>query len=585
MPLNLSFLPFLNRVEKSVLAAVEEEVEWFCLPAGQVLFEEGDDADAFYLVRSGALAAFRNGALNRPDLIGYIRAGEPVGEMSLLDETPHSASVYAMRDSELVRLPKASFDRLTRKHASLMRELARMMLARMRGHERHSGSDPKVFALISTSPTIDLNFRAGELTEALARLGVSAVVCGEECAEWSGQRLDALELDYDIVLLAARMGDHKWARRAMGRADRMWLFARADAHPSVPLLPEDPSPAAKLKLLDVVLLHFGGVSAVVRPQEWADAAEAGRLFHWRQEHIQADAEHLARTIAGRSVGLVVSGGGARAYAHIGAVRALRESGIPLDFLGGSSMGAIIAAGVGMGWSDDELEWRIRKTFVESSPLDDWILPVVSLARGHKVDARLKEHFGETEIADLSRPFFCLSSNLANGKPYVHRGGSVRKALRASIAIPGLLPPVVEGGNILVDGAVFTNFPAREMKAFHRGAVIGVDVTRAEGLNPKDFENPPSFFSWVRQNGLHSPPPIASLLMRAATMGVADHHDVGRDATDLLVLPETNVEIRDWARFDDVVEAGYETTMKELAKSKSRLKRRLGIAEVHDVAAQ
>ena len=168
---------------------------------------------------------------------------------------------------------------------------------------------------------------------------------------------------------------------------------------------------------------------------------------------------------------------------------------------------------------------------------------------------------------------------------MHRRGRVRDALRASIAIPGLLPPVVQNGDILVDGAVFTNFPAREMKAFHRGAVVGVDVTRAEGLNPDDFKNPPSFFGWVRHNGLHSLPPIASLLMRAATLGVADHHNVGRDATDLLVLPETDVEIRDWERFDDVVEAGYEATMKELSTSKAKLKRKLGIAEMRDVAAQ
>ena len=576
MPLNLSFLPFLNRVEKTVLDAVEDEVEWFCLPAGQILFKEGDDADAFYLVRSGALAAFREGALGQPDLLGYIRAGEPVGEMSLLDESPHSASVYALRDTELVRLPKSSFDRLTRKHASLMRELARMMLARMRGHEKRTGSDPKVFALVSTSPSIDLDYRAGELKEALARLGCTTIICGEECADWSGQKLDALEVEFDIVLLTARMGDPTWARRAMGRADRMWLFARADAHPSIPLLPEDPSPAAKLKLLDVVLLHFGGVSPVVRPQVWADAAESSRLFHWRQDHAREDAERLARTLAGRSVGLVVSGGGARAYAHIGAIRALREAGIPLDFVGGSSMGAIIMAGVGLEWSDDELQARIRQTFVTSNPLDDWILPVVSLAKGKKVDARLKEHFGETEIADLARPFFCLSSNLANGKAYAHRGGKLRDALRASIAIPGLLPPVVTDGKILVDGAVFTNFPAREMQAFHRGAVVGVDVTRAEGLNPADFENPPNFFGWVRQNGFHSLPPIASLLMRAATMGVADNHTIGREASDLLVLPETDVEIRDWTRFEDVIEAGYEATQKALTQSKTRLKKRLGV---------
>jgi NTE family protein len=577
MPLNLSFLPFLNRVEKTALHAVEDEVEWFCLPAGKMLFRENDDADAFYLVRSGALAAFRNGALGRPDLIGYIRAGEPVGEMSLLDETPHSASVYALRDSELVRLPKASFDRLTRKHPSLMRELARMMLARLRGHERHSGSEPKVFALISTSPAIDLDFRAGELKESLARLGRSAVICDEECADWSGQRLDALENDYDIVLLTARMGDPAWARRAMGRADRMWLFARADARPSTPLLPDDPSPAAKLKLLDVVLLHFGGVTAASRPKEWTEAADAARLFHWRQDHHAADSDRLARTLCGKSVGLVLSGGGSRAYAHVGAIRALREAGMPIDFIGGASMGSIIAAGVGMGWDDDELQARIHEAFVASSPLDDWSLPVVSLAKGKKVDRRLKRYFGEMDIADLDRPFFCLSSNLATGRTFVHRSGLLRQALRASIAIPGLLPPVVMEGQILVDGAVFTNFPARELQAFHRGAVVGVDVTRAQGLDPADFIDPPNFLGWVRKNGLHKPPPIASLLMRAATVGVADHRDLGREAADFLILPETDVDMREWENFDEVVEAGYEAAQGMLAGAGESIKKKLDIA--------
>lgn len=574
MPLNLSFLPFLNKVEKDALKAVEHEVEWFCLPAGQMLFREGDDADAFYLVRSGALAAFRNGALGRSDLIGYIRAGEPVGEMSLLDETPHSASVYALRDSELVRLPKASFERLTRKHASLMRELARMMLVRLRGYDRATGSEPKVFALVSTSPTIDMNYRATELKESLRRLGKSCFIGDESCSEWSGQRLDAVEADHDIVLLTARMADPAWARRAMGRADRMWVFARADARPSRPLLPDDPSPAAKLKLLDVVLLHLGGIRQAAQPQDWIDASDASRLFHWRQDHARADADRLARTLAGKSVGLIVSGGGARAYAHIGALRALREAGMPIDFVGGASMGAIIAAGIALEWSDAEMGQRIRAAFVDSNPLDDWTLPVVSLAKGHKVDQRLKDHFGDIEIADLKRPFFCLSSNLGNGRPYVHRTGKVREALRASIAIPGLLPPVVDGNNILVDGAVFTNFPAQQMRAFHRGPVVGVDVTRAQGLDPSDFIDPPNFFGWARHHGLKSLPPIASLLMRAATVGVADHRDVGRSAADLLILPETTVDIRDWDHYEEVVRSGYDAATGMMAGLSETMRRRL-----------
>ena len=553
--MNLSFLGFFDDIGKTALKAVEHEVEWFCLPAGQMLFAEGEPSDAFYLLRSGALAAFRDGAMGRPNLLGYIRAGEPVGEMSMLEERPHSASVYAMRDSEIVRLPTASFERIAEQHSSLMRELSKMMLRRLRSGPQRGGSEPRVFALISCSPTIDLEFRAKELQTALARIGVTCAIVGDEATDWQGPKLDAYERDHHVVLLAARLGDSNWARRAMGRADRVWLLARGDARPSVPLLPDDPSPAARLKLLDVVLVHDGGKSPASRPQDWADAAEAARVFHWRQERDD-DLARLARTLAGRSVGLVLSGGGARAYAHIGAVAAFRNAGMQFDFIGGASMGAVIAAGVALEWTQEELVERVREAFVLSNPLGDWQLPVISLARGKRVDDRLKEHFGDIEISDLARPFFCVSSNLSNGRPFVHRRGRLRDALRSTIAIPGILPPVIDGENVLVDGAVFTNFPSEQMKAFHRGVSAGSDVTRARGVNPDDFRDPPSFFGWVRHHGFNELPPIASLLMRSATAGVmVGQHQAFREAVDLLVLPDTETDLRQWKQFDETIESG------------------------------
>jgi len=553
--MNLSFLGFFDDIGKTALKAVEHEVEWFCLPAGHMLFAEGEPSDAFYLLRSGALAAFRDGAMGRPNLLGYIRAGEPVGEMSMLEERPHSASVYAMRDSEIVRLPTASFERIAEQHSSLMRELSKMMLRRLRSGPQRGGSEPRVFALISCSPTIDLEFRAKELQTALARIGVTCAIVGDEATDWQGPKLDAYERDHHVVLLAARLGDSNWARRAMGRADRVWLLARGDARPSVPLLPDDPSPAARLKLLDVVLVHDGGKSPASRPQDWADAAEAARVFHWRQERDD-DLARLARTLAGRSVGLVLSGGGARAYAHIGAVAAFRNAGMQFDFIGGASMGAVIAAGVALEWTQEELVERVREAFVLSNPLGDWQLPVISLARGKRVDDRLKEHFGDIEISDLARPFFCVSSNLSNGRPFVHRRGRLRDALRSTIAIPGILPPVIDGENVLVDGAVFTNFPSEQMKAFHRGVSAGSDVTRARGVNPDDFRDPPSFFGWVRHHGFNELPPIASLLMRSATAGVmVGQHQAFREAVDLLVLPDTETDLRQWKQFDETIESG------------------------------
>jgi NTE family protein len=573
MPLSFSLPGFFNDIGKTALKAVEHEVEWFCLPAGHILYAEGEPSDALYLLRSGALAAFRDGAMGRPNLLGYIRAGEPVGEMSMLEERPHSASVYAMRDSEVVRLPKASFERLAQKHPSLMRELSKMMLQRLRAGPQRQGSEPKVFAVVSCSPTIDVEFRAQELQRALARIGVTSAVIGEEAADWPGPKLDAYEQDHQVVLLMARLGDHNWARRAMGRADRVWLLARGDARPSTPLLPADPSPAARLKLLDVVLVHDGGDRRASQPDEWAQAADAARVFHWRQERPD-DLARLARTLAGRSVGLVLSGGGARAYAHIGAIDAFRKAGMEFDFIGGASMGAIIAAGIALEWTQEELIERVREAFVASNPLGDWRLPVISLARGHRVDERLEKHFGDVDIADLARPFFCVSSNLSNGRPFIHRSGRLRDALRASIAIPGILPPVVEGDRVLVDGAVFTNFPSEQMKAFHRGVSAGVDVTRAQGVNPKDFTDAPNFFGWVRRNGLGELPPIASLLMRSATAGVmVGKHQAYREAVDLLVLPDSDTDLRQWKRFEETIDSGRraaEFAMSELSRDEAEL---------------
>ena len=182
------------------------------------------------------------------------------------------------------------------------------------------------------------------------------------------------------------------------------------------------------------------------------ATGAAGLTHIRRGD-PGDLERLVRRLTGRAVGLVLSGGGARAYAHIGVIRALTERGVPIDFIGGASMGGVIAAGLALGWDLEEMDRRIRLAFVDSSPLDDIAFPMLAMTRGGKVARRLEENFGDVQFADLWRPCFCVSSNLTTGMPQVHRRGLVRAALRASISLPGLLPPATQGQNVLVDGAV------------------------------------------------------------------------------------------------------------------------------------
>jgi NTE family protein len=169
------------------------------------------------------------------------------------------------------------------------------------------------------------------------------------------------------------------------------------------------------------------------------------------------------------------------------------------------------------------------------------------------------------IEDLTVPFFAVSTNLASGAIRVHRSGLLRKALRASISLPGILPPVVEGEHaLLVDGAVLKNFPVDVLKELHRGPIIGVDVARRDGIDPEDFRDPPGFFSWIAAHGWQSPPPIASLLMRAATITVDPWE--GRSGADLLIAPDMgDIDMRDWKRFDEIVTAGYEAAVAALQR--------------------
>jgi NTE family protein len=274
---------------------------------------------------------------------------------------------------------------------------------------------------------------------------------------------------------------------------------------------------------------------------------------------------------------VLSGGGARAYAHIGAIRALRQRGVPIDFVGGVSMGAIIAAGVAMGWDGAEMDERITAAFVSTSPLDDIAFPLLAMTHGTKVTERLALHFGDVQIADLWLPFFSVSSNLTTGAYQVARRGLLRDALRATIALPGILPPAIFNNNVLVDGAVLKNFPADIMRASQLGPIVGIDVTRGRSITADDVARPSSVWRWIFSGEWRKGPPIVSLLMRAATVSSGRDLAASREATDVMVTPDvTGVEIRDWAAYTPAVDAGYKAMIEaldKLAKPVQDLRRR------------
>jgi NTE family protein len=231
------------------------------------------------------------------------------------------------------------------------------------------------------------------------------------------------------------------------------------------------------------------------------------------------------------------------------------------------MGAIVAAGIAMEWDIPELTVRVRDAFVTNKPLSDITFPLIALYKGAKVSTLLQKHFGDIRIEELAKPFFCVSSDLTTGRDHIHRTGMLWRALRATVALPGILPPVTaEGGHLLVDGGVMNNLPIDVMAQEARGPIIAVDVSGEIDLHADDDKyGERSLFSLIKER-MKGSPSIISILMRAGTVGSNLQRKNVRALADFLYEPPLEgIGMRDWKAFERSIEQGYAYTMLEIQK--------------------
>ena len=555
----LASLPLFTGLPKTVIDDAVAELEWISLPGGALLFEAGAPADSVYFVVSGCLGAF--GAAG--ELVGRIAAGESVGEMGLIVARPRVATVRALRDSELARLSSGTFERVLLSHPEAILRLARLSVERLleNAPQRSSApAAPRTIAVIPYDSTIDVAAVNAALIQALSQLGPVDLVGSARAGRHSSQWFHEVESRNDFVVYAAEAGDTPWTQLCVRQSDVLLLAVRArdEARPW-PGLQQHAHAAQRAELL---LIHDGAIvnGAATR---WRQTLPGAPCHHLRGP---GDMPRIVRLMTHRAVGLVLSGGGARGFAHLGVVRALREYGVPIDLVGGSSMGGILAAGVAADWTDTELFERFRRSFVETNPLSDFTWPLVSLVSGRKVGLLLRRELGDIDIEDLPLPFFCVSSNLTSGRVAVHEQGLLWRWLRASVAIPGVLPPVFHGGEVFVDGGTMNNLPIDVMRAKNRGIVIGVDV----GTDPTfttdiDATEAPSFWNlFRRQRGRHKRPNILQILWRSGMVNSTTATQERRGQSDLLLMPPLiSLDLLDWKSFERAIEIGYRHTCEKL----------------------
>ena len=552
---------------------------------------EGDPGDCFYVVVSGRLQIFSI-SQGAPRVVAEIGQGETVGEMAMITGAPRSATVRAVRDSRLIRFSRPAFDRLLTEHPRAMMHLARMIVVRFQNSVRtsRSGSAPATITLIGAGSDAPVRQLALDLVRALTAFGptlhltASAVddflgtPLANTAAEGAGNiRLAAWlseqEQSHRVVVYEADEGATEWTRRCLRQADRVLFVGRGGSRAEPLNEVETAFWRSRVTTKSALaLVHAPNVDRPVGTDRWLQHRSVNSFFHLRCGAVR-DVERLARHLFGRTTSVVLSGGGARGFAHIGVLRALDEARIPVDLIGGASQGAIIGALYAFGYDQQAILEHVHEHLVKRGlhRVRDATLPIVSLFNGRRGVQMVKMMFGETRIEDLWLNYFCVSSNLTRASCEVHRTGVLHKWLRASAGIPGFYPPFPHNGDLLVDGGVLNNVPVDVARQLADGTVIAVDVAVPDDLTTSMFEFD-SMSGWRllvdRMNPFSSAPRlpnIAQILARTATLASIYHRESSRHLADLYLQPPVEqIGMLEWKALSDIADLGYRYAVEQIA---------------------
>ena len=485
-----------------VLAALEAQLTQITLMSGELLFREGDPSDSLYIVISGRLRVVSRPANDQAQrIVAELGHGEIVGEMGLVCDEPRSASVVAIRDTNLAKLTKAGLNRLTTScaqpiYSTIIRQLAYRLRNETAGILIRKPA-PRCLAVAGLSKDVPIGVFTDCLTNELSKMGSILRLNSERVDSLFGTRgaaqsnrgdqnqarfvdwLSRQEARYSKLLYEADASNSEWTARCLRQADLILFVVRAGEDYT-----EASSRAADLwrigntskKPRILVIVHDNGDNQPSRTRQWTLRIPAMRHFHIRM-NTERDFARLARFLDDRSVGLALGGGFARGIGHIGAIRAMRELDIPIDMVGGTSMGAIIAAQCAFDW-DHQRMLELTRQHSAKSMEHDYTLPVVSFLSGRKISQVLTAFGANMDIEDMWLPYFCVSANLTRAEGKVHVSGNVARSVIASSRAPGIFPPVTWDNELLVDGGLVDVVPSDITRDFvGQGTVISVDARR------------------------------------------------------------------------------------------------------------
>ncbi|KAJ3489507.1 hypothetical protein NLG97_g5982 [Lecanicillium saksenae] len=641
----------LTSILPRLILHIDFALEWVQVNAGQVIFHNGDESEAIYVVLNGRLRLVEERKDGRVEAKAEYGQGESVGELEVLTETARSGTLHAIRDTEIVKFPRTLFNSLAQEHPNITIKISKIIAARMRamvddptnllGTDAGSGAirnhgkstmNLRTVAILPVTAGVPVVDFASQLMNALSQMGTpngatslnqAAILnhLGKHAFTKIGklrlsQYLADLEEKYGLVVYVADTSVNSlWTQTCIAQADSILLVGLAVGSPEIGEYERFMLGMKSTAWKSLVLLHAerfskpGLTRSWLRNRMWINGGHfhiqmaftdnevrviptSKKLGQTLKEQLQilqteiqkytskkaqryyipdspmkSDFHRLARRLCGKSIGLVLGGGGARGIAHIGIIRAIEEAGIPIDIVGGTSIGAFVGA-LYARHADVVPMFGLAKKFAGRMAslwrfALDLTYPSASYTTGHEFNRGIFKAFGKTQIEDFWLEFYCNTTNITKSRNEFHTSGYAWRYIRASMSLAGLLPPLCDEGSMLLDGGYVDNLTVSHMRSLGVSSIFAIDVGAVDDDSPQTYGDSLSgmwaFFNrWNPFSSHPNPPTLAEIQARLAYVSSIDALESAKLIEGCIYMrpPIEAYGTLDFAKFDELYRLGY-----------------------------
>ncbi|XP_059481709.1 neuropathy target esterase sws isoform X2 [Neocloeon triangulifer] len=612
---------------------VDFALDWVFPESGRALYRQGNESDCTYIVLSGRLRSVITHANGKKELVGEYGKGDLVGIVEMVTKTKRSTTVMAVRDTELAKLPEGLFNAIKLRYPIVVTRLINLLGHRILGSwqkptigraidTRPTQVNLSTVAIVGISDDVPLSSFTYELFHALSAisnvfdfpkdpfnthsgqclrltsevirksLGMSILDPNNEyrLTSWLAQQED----QHRIVLYQCDNTMTAWSQRCVRQADCVVIVGLFERGPAVGKMEKEVERLGMRTQKELVLLHKEGSSKPKNTVEWLNNRTwvsqhhhlicPKRMFSKRSQSqiaelysrimvtppdIHSDFSRLARWLTGTSVGLVLGGGGARGAAHVGMIKAIQESGIPIDMVGGVSIGAFMG---GLWCLERDMVTMTQKAREWSKKMTSWFkqlldltYPATSMFTGGGFNETIKGTFGETLIEDLWIPYFTVTTDTSASAPRIHTHGLFWRYCRASMSVAGIFPPVCDpiDGHLLLDGCYVNNVPADVMRSQGAKHILAIDVGSQDDKDLTNYGDTLSgwWLLWKRWNPFTSPvkvPNLPDIQSRLAYVSCVRQLEEVKtsDYCEYIRPPIDRYKTLQFGSFDEIKDVGY-----------------------------